>query len=105
MKKTLSLVMVIVMLSSIVITGCSSTGQDAPDDKGSGGTSAVTSSDDTKVLKIGSMFNNPDPANQGGWDISQYKGMKALGGAWMDCIHSRSYCIPTGRRNGDFLYR
>ena len=38
MKKTLSLVMVIVMLSSIVITGCSSTGQDAPDDKGSGGT-------------------------------------------------------------------
>lgn len=79
MKKTLSLVIVITVLLSIVLTGCSSsTEQEAPDAKGPGGTSAVTSSEETKVLKIGSMFNNPDPANQGGWDISQYKGMKAL---------------------------
>jgi basic membrane protein A len=79
MKRTLSWIVIIAMLFSIVITGCSS-GQETSDAEGAGGTSAVKSSEETKVLKIGSMFNNPDPANQGGWDISQYKGMKALEG-------------------------
>ncbi|MGI6235836.1 MAG: BMP family ABC transporter substrate-binding protein [Christensenellales bacterium] len=73
MYKKLSILIAIVMLFNIVLTGCASNSSSEPNKD------AVNESPDgTKKLKIGSMFNNPDPANSGGWDISQWAGMKAM---------------------------